>query len=86
MVVNNIMGRSVKNLRWSIRQGDRPSSALFNYGIDPHLTWLERRLRGIPLYQQPAQGPLRQGQVRQLQPLIVQETYKVIGFVDDVHP
>ena len=86
MVINNIMGRSFKNLRWSIRQGDRPSSILFNYGIDPHLTWLERRLRGIPLYQQPAQGPLLQGQVRQLQPLTIQETYKVIGYVDDVKP
>ena len=37
VVVNNIPGKSFKNIRWSIRQGDRPSSVLFNYGIDPHL-------------------------------------------------
>ena len=29
VVVNNIPGRSFKNNRWSIRQGDRPSSILF---------------------------------------------------------
>ena len=86
VVVNNIMGKSFKNLRLSIRQGDRPSSILFNFGIDPHLTWLDRRLKGIPIYKQPAQGPLLQGQIRQLQPLQVQETYKVIGYVDDVKP
>ena len=86
VVVNNIMGKSFKNFRWSIRQGDRPSSILFNFGIDPHLTWLDKRLKGIPIYKQPAQGPLLQGQIRQLQPLVVQETYKVIGYVDDVKP
>ena len=37
VVVNNIPGRSFKNIRWSIRKGDRPSLILFNYGIDPHL-------------------------------------------------
>ena len=86
VVVNNIPGKSFKNLRWSIRQGDRPSSILFNYGIDPHLCWLDKRLKGIPIYKQPASGPLLQGRLRQLQPLEVQETYKVIGYVDDVKP
>ena len=86
VVVNNIMGKSFKNLCWSIRQGDRPSSILLNFGIDPHLTWLDRRLTGIPIYKQPAQGPLLKGQIRQLQPLVVQETYKVIGYVDDGKP
>ena len=55
VVVNNILGKSFKNLRCSIRQGDCPSSILFNFGIDPHLTWLDRRLKGIPIYKQPAQ-------------------------------
>ena len=41
VVVNNILGKVVPNNYWSIRQGDRPSSALFCYGIDPHLIWLE---------------------------------------------
>ena len=86
VVTNNILGKSFKNIRWSIRQGDRPSSLLFNYGIDPHLAWLDKRLKGIPIYKQQALGPLLQGQVRQLQPLVVHETYKVIGYVDDVKP
>ena len=84
--VKNIMGKSFKNLRWSIRQGDRPTSILLHFGIDPHLTWLHRRLKEIPIYKQPAQGPLLQGYIQQLQPLQVQETYKVIGYVDDIKP
>ena len=27
--VNNVLGRKFENKRWSIRQGDRPSSVLF---------------------------------------------------------
>ena len=41
IIVFNIRGQSFKNNRWSIRQGDRPSSLLFCYGLDPHLDWLE---------------------------------------------
>ena len=48
--VNGIQGRSFPNVRWSIRQGDRPSSTFFCYGLDPLLDWLEKRLRGIPIY------------------------------------
>ena len=40
VVVNNVLGKKFENKRWSIRQGDRPSSVLFCYGIDPHLSWL----------------------------------------------
>ena len=49
VVVNNVSGKCYPNNRWSIRQGDRPSSILFCYGLDPHLDWLEKRLKGIPL-------------------------------------
>ena len=49
VVVNNVLGRKFENKRWSIRQGDRPSSVLFCYGIDPHLDWLDRRLKVIPI-------------------------------------
>ena len=35
VVVNNIEGKSVKNLRLSLRQGDIPSMFFFAYGIDP---------------------------------------------------
>ena len=41
VVVNNVQGSCFLNSRWSIRQGDRPSSVLFCYGLDPHLDWLE---------------------------------------------
>ena len=59
----------------SIRQGDRPSSILFCYGLDPHLDWLENRLRGIPIYKnlldsQPSSPAI----------------YKLIAYVDDVKP
>ena len=71
VVVNNIRGRCFPNHRWSIRQGDRPSSYLFCYGLDPHLDWLESRLRGISIYKNNNQ---------------LTETYKLIAYVDDVKP
>ena len=42
VVVNGVQGRCFLNIRWSIRQGDKPSSTFFCYGIDPLLDWLER--------------------------------------------
>ena len=71
VVINNIRGQCFPNLRWSIRQGDRPSSIFFCYGLDPHLDWLERRLLGIPMYL---------GSDQQV------ETYKLVAYVDDVKP
>ena len=75
VVINNIQGRCFANTRWSIRQGDRPSSILFCYGLDPHLDWLENRLRGIPIYKnllasQPSSPAI----------------YKLIAYFDDVKP
>ena len=75
VVVNGIQGRCLLNSRWSIRQGDRPSSNLFNYGLDPHLDWLERRLRGINIYK-----PNFFSTVNSM------ETYKLMAYVDDVKP
>ena len=83
VVVNNILGKSLKNVRWSIRQGDRPSSILFCYGIDPHLDWLDKRLTGITIYRMPAPGPVLQTQPF---PLTISEQYKLIGYIDDVKP
>ena len=82
VVVDNMLGKVIPNNYWSIRQGDRPISTLFCYGIDPRLVWLERRLTGIPLYRHPALGPLFPGD----HPLHVQEDYKVIGYIDDIKP
>ena len=83
VVINNILGKSFENKRWSIRQGDRPSSILFCYGIDPHLVWLDKRLRGIPIYHMPASGPLPEANQS---PLTVTEFFRLIGYIDDVKP
>ena len=83
VVVNQVPGRKFENKRWSIRQGDRPSSILFCFGIDPHLLWLDRRLRGIPIYSMPAAGPVQETETF---PLTINETFRVIGYIDDVKP
>ena len=83
VVINNILGQSYENKRWSIRQGDRPSSILFCYGIDPHLVWLYKRLHGIPIYRMPASGPLP---LSDQSPLTLTESFKLIGYIDDVKP
>ena len=75
VVVNNVQGRCFMNTRGSIRQGDRPSSVLFCYGLDPHLDWLDRRLRGITIYQS-----------NFFSPSTSVETYKLMAYVDDVKP
>ena len=80
VVVNNIPGRAVKNIRLSLRQGDLPSMHFFSYVIDPLLTYLENRLRGILIASLPVSGPLQQGSPA------LEERYKVIGYADDVKP
>ena len=83
VVVNNIPGKSVKNIRLSLRQGDLPSMQFFSYGIDPLLNYLERRLRGILIASLPVSGPVLQGS-----PALAhaEERFKVIGYADDVKP
>ena len=83
VVVNNILGRMIPNNRWSIRQGDRPSSLLFCHGIDPHLSWLDSRLKGIQIYSTPVCGPVYPSDQF---PLTISESFKVIGYIDDVKP
>ena len=73
VVINNIHGRCFPNNRLSLRQGDRPSSILFCYGLDPHLDWLERRLTDIPIY-------------RSVFSTSPPEIYKLVAYVDDVKP
>ena len=81
--MNNIPGKSVKNIRLSLRQGDLPSMHLFSFGIDPILGYLEKRLNGILITSLPLLGPvLADGPP--LAPL--EERFKVIGYADDVKP
>ena len=83
VVVNNIPGKSVENIRMSLRQGDLPSMHLFSFGIDPVLTYLEKRLRGILITSLPILGPVPAG-CPPLAPL--EERFKVIGYADDIKP
>ena len=82
IVVNNIPGKTVRNIRMSLRQGDLPSMHLFSFGIDPVLTYLEKRLHGILISSIPLHGPALHGSP----PGMLEERYKVIGYADDIKP
>ena len=83
VVVNNVWGKTVKNIRGSLRQGDLPSMDLFSHGIDPLLSYLERRLKGILISSSPVHGP---SLFLAPPPPPVEERYRVVGFADDVKP
>ena len=83
-MINGVQGRKLQNRRLSLRQGDRPSGIWFCYGIDPLLTYLEKRLTGIILHSLPVAGPVEHGQVGPLPPL--EQRYKVQGYLDDCKP
>ena len=83
VVVNNMEGKAVKNIRLSLRQGDLPSMHIFAFGIDPLLTYLDKRLQGILIASTPVQGPVQPN----YPPLPPQEErYKLISYADDVKP
>ena len=48
-VVNNVLGRTLMNIRGCLRQGCPGSMGWFSVAIDPLLVYLERRLMGIPI-------------------------------------
>ena len=83
IVVNNDLGRVIKNERLSVRQGDVPSMTWFAYGIDPLLHYLNKRLKGIPIFSLPVLGPVQEN-AAPLPPL--EDKYKVIGYADDMKP
>ena len=101
VVVNNVKGRNIENKRLSIKQGDKISMEIFTYGIDPVLTYLRRRLQGIPICSLPVQGPLpaplplpaaaqhhRQPRRPRQQPTLppLELRYYIIGYCDDLKP
>ena len=47
----------MKNTRQSVRQGDKFSMEIFAFGMDPVLSYLECRLRGILIHTQVSLGP-----------------------------
>ena len=83
VVVNNVLGKSFINNRWSMRQGDLPSVYWFAYGIDPLVSYLDRRLQGITIYSTPVHGPTLPDS-----PALpnIQETYRLIAYMDDLKP
>ena len=83
VVVNDIQGKAIQNIRGSLRQGDIPSMHLFCYGIDPLLTYLDKRLQGILIASTPVFGPVEY-MCAPIKPL--EERYRVIGYADDVKP
>ena len=85
VVVNNILGKSFLNIRGSLRQGDVPSMYWFGIGIDPLLTYLDRRLSGIPITSLPVAGPMPEAAAGQTLPPL-QQHYKVVAYADDVKP
>ena len=84
IVVNNALGKAIPNIRQSIRQGDKPSMDWFTYGIDPVITYLERRLAGILIHSIHTQGTLTSPRAPPLAPQELR--YKVIAYTDDVKP
>ena len=83
--VNNIAGKTIKNNRMSLRQGDLPSMFFFAYGIDPLITYLEKRLSGILITSLPQQGPVGEHSKSLALPA-VEERYKVVSYADDLKP
>ena len=85
IVVNNIEGKCVRNIRLSLRQGDIPSMFFFAFGIDPLITYLDKRLSGILIMSLPVLGPVpHDSSSISLPPL--EERYQVISYGDDLKP
>ena len=57
VVVNNVPGAAVQNVRLTLRQGDVPSMELFSFGINPLLVLLKRTLKGILICSTPVLCP-----------------------------
>ena len=58
VVGNNIVGKAVKNIRQSIRQGDKFAIELFSFMMDPFLEYSAKRLKGILIYSSPVEESL----------------------------
>ena len=84
VVINNVLRKPVPNLRGSLRQGDIPSMFWFALGLDPLLSYLERRLQGILLHSLQVEGPNLENLPPLLPPLT--QHYKVVSYADDVKP
>ena len=85
VMVNNIQGRAIPNIRGSLRQGDIPSMYWFGVGNDPLLFYLERRLQGIQITSLPTQGPSMEQETSNTREHL-KEVFKLVAYADDVKP
>jgi hypothetical protein len=85
IVVNNIEGKCIENKRLSLRQGDVPSMFFFAYGIDPLITYLDKRLQGILICSLSVLGPVLDNSTSPtLQRL--EDRYRVVSYADYLQP
>ena len=82
-VINNVLGKPIKNVRGNLRQGCPGSMGWFGVSIDPLLIYLANRLNGIPICALPTAGP---SMMNGTSPQPVSEKYTVMGYADDVKP
>ena len=83
VLVNNILGSPIKNIMQSLWQGDLLSMIWFILAMEPLLKSLKRLLKGIVVRTVQVEGPLQEGETG---PLILEEIFTVVGYVDDVKP
>ena len=80
-IINNQRQPAIQNKRKSIYQGDRTSTTLYNYSIDPLLTYLQKKLKGIVYYKMDTAGPHHPLFGK---PAPVSAKLQMLGFVDDL--
>ena len=80
-VINNDKSKRVRNIRKLLKQGDRVSTTLYNYSVDPLLTYLEKRLQGITIFKQKTLGPKHP---KFGFPKPIESRFKLAGYIDDI--
>ena len=81
--MNNVLGKPLINKRGNLRQGCPGSMGWFGIAIDPLLTYLLKRLSGIPICSFPTFGP---NNMDGSPPEPLTERYTVMGYADDIKP
>ena len=81
--INGSMSKVILDLTGNLRQGGCCSMEIFVVGVNPLLQLLEKKLKGVTLYETPIQGPLNENDIAL--PKFI-KSGKIIGFVDDACP
>ena len=80
-IINNEQQAPIENKRKAIFQGDRTSTILFNFSIDPLLVHLKNRLKGLAYFKMTTAGPHHPLFGR---PTPASAKLKMLGYVDDL--